>query len=53
MSIKLEDKCANCGHTFFWHAPDMQTEKNKCWHGSVTGDSCEKQCLDFVPLGVK
>lgn len=46
---KPQDKCSNCGHTFFYHAPDLTTDKNRCWHGAVTGDSCPKECLDFVP----
>ena len=44
---KNEDKCTRCGHTFFFHAPDKGTDKDRCWSGAVIGDSCV--CPEFVP----
>jgi hypothetical protein len=48
MEPKPEAKCASCGHSYFYHAPDLQTDKNKCWHGAATGDGCEHECKQFV-----
>jgi hypothetical protein len=42
------DKCKLCGHAYEMHARDMMTDKEKCWHGSVIGDSCETQCKQFI-----
>jgi len=42
------DKCKTCQHTYEFHARDMMTDKEKCWHGSVTGNSCELACKTFV-----
>ena len=50
---KPNDPCGNCNHAFEFHATDMSTEKLRCWHGSVIGDTCPKQCLNFVPMEVK
>lgn len=47
--MKPEDKCALCGHAYSWHARDIMTDKERCWHGSCTGDSCEHECKQFVP----
>lgn len=42
------DKCKLCGHAYEMHARDMMTDKEKCWYGSVIGDSCETQCKQFI-----
>jgi hypothetical protein len=48
MNHAASDPCKICGHAFEFHAPDVMTDRNRCWHGACTGDSCEKECKDFV-----
>ena len=44
------ETCKFCGHAYEFHATDVSTDKERCWHGAVTGNSCERECKIFVPM---
>lgn len=46
---KPEDRCKTCGHAYSYHAGDVMTTKERCWHGSATGDGCALECKEFLP----
>jgi len=46
-------KCADCGHPFEEHAPDvMFPNSNRCFHGAVSGEGCQPKyddrCKNYV-----
>lgn len=41
------DQCETCGHAYEFHATDLHNTRERCWYGSVIGESCALECHDW------